>query len=210
MTETQDTKPRQVQVNMASSLRDYLAPIVRSLWSVPVALLTLIGLLQAALPDEKAAFVEIPPWSYWTLWGVILVAAPFRAFLKERAKASRLERICRQVFEETFVFLNYDRESRRSVSKVAEEGKALMEEISSEISAGNFSRAGMVVPLFHALKNPILAHYGSGTFKEFNKTAQSAVRTVLGKGYPPSPLTEHLRDVPWEQFWDRLRTKRPG
>ena len=77
-------------------------------------------LLRAFIPS--ASLPSVPTEAYWALGIALLIFAPFRAFRKEQKRADIYESMSKQIFEETFVFLNYGKKSRRAPRNVIDEG----------------------------------------------------------------------------------------
>lgn len=182
------------------SLASYLHEVVWNVWIGALAgVVTVYELLRGFLAPETLA--PIPSAAYWTLGAILLLFAPFRAFLRERRRADRYEALCRQVFEETFVFLNYGRESRRVPKAVVDEGMALLESIAKEVQAGEFSRAGMAVPLFHEMQNLMLDFYGSGVgSQDFRRRLRSIVDRVLAAGVSDRTVSAEMRSEAFEVY----------
>lgn len=189
--------------SVARSLQHYLHEVVWNVWiGVLAAVVTVYELLRGFL--SPGLLPPIPPLIYWTLGLILLLVAPFRAFLREQSRADRYEGLCRQIFEETFVFLNYGRESRRAPATVVKEGMALLEAIEKEVQLGDYSRAGMVVPLFHEMQNLILDYFATGAgFQRFLNSVRSTVERVRAEGFSDRPLSAELRSEAYEVYRER-------
>lgn len=152
----------------------------------------------------------IPTTAYWSVGIALLLIAPFLAFLKEQRRADIYESLCKQVFEETFVFLNYGKESRRVPKTAIDEGTQVLDEIGREVRSGNFARAGMVVPLFHEMYNLFLDFYGGSTqgTADYLRRTRAIVDKVLEEGFSNRAISAQLRSESYETFrqrWEKGR-----
>jgi len=186
------------------SLTSYLHDTIWNIWVASLAAtLTVYELLRAFIPS--ASLPSVPTEAYWGLGLGLLFIAPFRAFRKEQKRADIYESVSKQIFEESFVFLNYGKESRRVPKSVIDEGTQLLDEIDREVRSGDFSRAGMAIPLFHELYNLFLDYYGGstqGTISFWNK-GRAIVDQVLAHGFPDRALSEHIRSEAYEVYRER-------
>lgn len=189
---------------LLKSFAFYLHEAIWNVWFASLAaIITVYEVLRGFI--QSPTLPPVPSAAYWTLGIVLLLIAPFRAFQQQKNRADIYEVMCRQIFEENFVFLNYGKESRRAPRAIIDKGMSLLEEIGREVDAGNFSRAGMAIPLYHELYNLFLDYYGGsteGTIKFWNRGRQ-IVETVLAKGFSDCPLSAQMRGEAYETFRDR-------
>jgi len=187
-----------------NSLASYLHEVIWNVWiGYLAAIITVYEVLRGFI--QSPTLQPIPPAAYWTLGIILLLIAPFRAFLKQKKRADIYETMCRQIFEENFVFLNYGKESRRVPRTIIDEGMQLLDEIGDEVDARNFSRAGMAIPLFHELYNLFLDYYGGsteGTINFWNR-GRTIVDKVLAEGFSGQMLSAQLRSEAYETFRTR-------
>lgn len=186
------------------SLGSYFYETIWNVWIGSLAaIVTVYELLRGFV--QSPSLPSIPPGTYWTLGIILLLIAPFRAFLQQKNRADIYEVMCRQIFEENFVFLNYGKESRRAPRAIIDKGMHLLEEIGNEVDAGNFSRAGMAIPLYHELYNLFLDYYGGSTEStiSFWNRGRQIVDTVLAKGFPDCALSAQIRSEAYETFRER-------
>ena len=153
----------------------------------------------------QAPIPSVPTHIYWVAGIALLLFAPFHAFLQERRKADLHLAICRQIFEENYIFLSFGKESRSPPAAAVKEGLALLEEIRSEIERGDFRRAGMLISLFHEMYNMVLQFYGGAgkDTADYLNNARSAIEIVLSKGFPNRPLSSQLRSEAFEVYQQR-------
>lgn len=153
----------------------------------------------------QAPIPSVPTHLYWVIGIALLLFAPFYAYLQERRRADLYQAICKQIFEENYIFLSFGKESRKPPAGAVKEGIALLEDIRAEIENGDFSRAGMLISLFHEIHNMVLQFYGGAgkDTAEYVSNARSAIEIVLSNGFPKRPFSSQLRSEAFEVYQQR-------
>jgi len=196
-----------VPISQNRPLISYLRETVWNVWVGSLA--AIFTLYEIASKFTNVPLPSLPTEFYWIAGIALLLFAPFYTYMQEQRRADLYHTICRQIFEENYIFLSFGKESRKPPAKAVKEGIALLEEIRAEIERGDFSRAGMLISLFHEMHNLVVQFYGGSGDEtaQYVDNARSAIEIALANGFSDRIFSDHLRSEAFKIYQQRWSSR---